>query len=288
MFGTLKAGNNAGMVFIERVGRNRGGPRVACKLCRQRKLKCSGEPTGCQRCKPIGSHCEYSSSTDHRRKRNKGETEEPPVPSNQPSRSAEGCTGQARLERRASSVQSVLPDFENMRSDSTQHSPTSAFDDTAMASGMIMDDMMELEMVDDGNRDGSLDPSLLSEDYRQLLSMRFDLDDLPDLDTALTASSGSAVNLGSPGTLDIDSKLESQAIVARSSAPKQRGATSDNVDPSTEPFQTAIMLHQQDSANLGSGQPAGDSLQRTANRRHMPSASASSSSTRSSSQMQTE
>ncbi|KAJ2998230.1 hypothetical protein NUW58_g383 [Xylaria curta] len=69
MFGTLKAGkkNNAGsMVFVEQNKQSRSSPwspHNACKTCRERKLKCTGEATGCKRCKSSNVRCEYPSPT---------------------------------------------------------------------------------------------------------------------------------------------------------------------------------------------------------------------------------
>ncbi|KAI0396349.1 hypothetical protein F5Y17DRAFT_116851 [Xylariaceae sp. FL0594] len=73
MFGTLKTGkkNNAGtMVFVEQNKQGRGAPgspHSACKICRDRKLKCTGEATGCKRCKSSNVRCEYPNPSEDKR-----------------------------------------------------------------------------------------------------------------------------------------------------------------------------------------------------------------------------
>ncbi|KAI0017404.1 hypothetical protein F4780DRAFT_782378 [Xylariomycetidae sp. FL0641] len=70
MFGTLKVGkkNQTGMVFVEQPKQNRGAtPHVACRKCRDRKLKCTGESTGCKRCTTANIPCEYPAASETRR-----------------------------------------------------------------------------------------------------------------------------------------------------------------------------------------------------------------------------
>nr|AUW30991.1 hypothetical protein [Cladonia uncialis subsp. uncialis] len=56
MFATLRCNQNS--VSVERSGPT--NLRLACKNCRSKKLKCSGEQTGCQRCVARGVDCEYT------------------------------------------------------------------------------------------------------------------------------------------------------------------------------------------------------------------------------------
>ncbi|KAI0448955.1 hypothetical protein F5B21DRAFT_495962 [Xylaria acuta] len=85
MFGTLKAGNknNAGtMVFVEQNKQSRilsGSPHSACKTCRERKLKCTGEATGCKRCKFSNAQCEYPRPTEDKRGSKSRRTQGPTV-----------------------------------------------------------------------------------------------------------------------------------------------------------------------------------------------------------------
>ncbi|KAI1281085.1 hypothetical protein F5Y07DRAFT_318127 [Xylaria sp. FL0933] len=73
MFGTLKAGKkaNAGsMVFVEQNKHIRsasGVPHIACTTCRDRKLKCTGEPSGCKRCRSSQTKCEYPPQSEDKR-----------------------------------------------------------------------------------------------------------------------------------------------------------------------------------------------------------------------------
>ncbi|KAK4220791.1 hypothetical protein QBC38DRAFT_493430 [Podospora fimiseda] len=38
---------------------SRDRPHVSCEFCRARKVRCSGEHTGCNRCKAVGAECRY-------------------------------------------------------------------------------------------------------------------------------------------------------------------------------------------------------------------------------------
>ncbi|KAI0550316.1 hypothetical protein F4679DRAFT_542893 [Xylaria curta] len=85
MFGTLKAGKkrNAGsMVFVEQnkqIRTSPGSTHNACKPCRDRKLKCTGEVTGCKRCKSSDVRCEYRSATEDKRGSKSRRTQSPTI-----------------------------------------------------------------------------------------------------------------------------------------------------------------------------------------------------------------
>ncbi|KAI0386915.1 hypothetical protein F5Y04DRAFT_288710 [Hypomontagnella monticulosa] len=46
----------------------RSKPHVSCGFCRTRKIKCSGEPTGCERCIAAGIECKYPPRESRRKK----------------------------------------------------------------------------------------------------------------------------------------------------------------------------------------------------------------------------
>ncbi|VUC29984.1 unnamed protein product [Clonostachys rosea] len=78
MFGTLSIQSKEPVTFVENadlasvLSRNRQErPHVSCQLCRARKTRCSGEPTGCDKCVAIGAECQYPSRPSRRRKRSR-------------------------------------------------------------------------------------------------------------------------------------------------------------------------------------------------------------------------
>ncbi|KAI1205725.1 uncharacterized protein F4807DRAFT_442058 [Annulohypoxylon truncatum] len=48
--------------------RNSPAGRKACKNCRARKVKCTGELSGCQRCETLGTECAYTTGSSKRRR----------------------------------------------------------------------------------------------------------------------------------------------------------------------------------------------------------------------------
>jgi len=92
MFGTLVYGmQHEEPTFIENtsesvINRNRRGkPHVACGYCRARKLRCNGDPLGCDRCKFSSNICSYPKHRNNIRKnkssdRLTGETPKSPQP----------------------------------------------------------------------------------------------------------------------------------------------------------------------------------------------------------------
>ncbi|CAH0051429.1 unnamed protein product [Clonostachys solani] len=100
MFGTLSIQSKEPVTFVENsdlasvLSRNRQErPHVSCHLCRARKVwicrdcinahsgndypsncqqtRCSGEPTGCDKCVAIGAECQYPSRPSRRKKRSR-------------------------------------------------------------------------------------------------------------------------------------------------------------------------------------------------------------------------
>ncbi|CAI6101084.1 unnamed protein product [Clonostachys chloroleuca] len=78
MFGTLSIQSKEPVTFVENsdlvsvLSRNRQErPHVSCHLCRARKTRCSGEPTGCDKCVAIGAECQYPSRPSRRKKRSR-------------------------------------------------------------------------------------------------------------------------------------------------------------------------------------------------------------------------
>lgn len=69
MFGTLQFNHsaNAGPTFVERADGaafsalgNNVLQHTACDQCRQKKLRCTGRKTGCERCKACSTECTYT------------------------------------------------------------------------------------------------------------------------------------------------------------------------------------------------------------------------------------
>ncbi|KAK1544035.1 hypothetical protein CPAR01_04668 [Colletotrichum paranaense] len=76
MFGTLMYDlQHKEPTFIENnpeavINRNRRGkPHIACEYCRARKLRCNGDPNGCDRCKSSSNTCKYPTNRNTVRKR---------------------------------------------------------------------------------------------------------------------------------------------------------------------------------------------------------------------------
>ncbi|GLB08934.1 hypothetical protein AtubIFM57258_004843 [Aspergillus tubingensis] len=77
MFGTLVSTQSESEPFISHVIRppfesDRELKHLACLACRTKKLKCTGERTGCQRCLDRGLPCEYQEANPHRGRRPRG------------------------------------------------------------------------------------------------------------------------------------------------------------------------------------------------------------------------
>ncbi|KAF6793021.1 C6 zinc finger domain protein, partial [Colletotrichum musicola] len=76
MFGTLMYDlHHNEPTFVENnpeavINRNRRGkPHIACEFCRARKLRCNGNPNGCDRCKSASQVCKYPATRGVIRKR---------------------------------------------------------------------------------------------------------------------------------------------------------------------------------------------------------------------------
>lgn len=77
MFGTLRYdSHNDRTEFLDRSARFHvneqngfSGQHAACDLCRAKKLRCSGQEHGCDRCKTSSSSCVYSTSRDDGRQK---------------------------------------------------------------------------------------------------------------------------------------------------------------------------------------------------------------------------
>ncbi|RYO99262.1 hypothetical protein DL763_001626 [Monosporascus cannonballus] len=76
MFGTLNVLPEVPLTFVENpdlasaLSRSRRDkPHVSCKLCRLRKIRCSGDPLGCDKCVAISAECQYPARDTRRKKR---------------------------------------------------------------------------------------------------------------------------------------------------------------------------------------------------------------------------
>ncbi|KAI1380482.1 hypothetical protein F4677DRAFT_261244 [Hypoxylon crocopeplum] len=192
MFGTLKAGkkNNAGsMVFVEDNRPNRGtsgSPHIACKSCREKKLKCTGEPGGCKRCKSVNASCEYPSPTEDKRGNRSRRSTLPPATRQTPPPSSKIVVPQPVLEYPRSDVQSAMLGIESTNpNDLNLDFTVPSFVDTALSTSL--DD--EFAMMDDGSLMERISPNRSSsEEDPGFLSGHFDLDLLPELDSAFDPS----------------------------------------------------------------------------------------------------
>ncbi|KAI2628697.1 hypothetical protein GGR54DRAFT_358513 [Hypoxylon sp. NC1633] len=191
MFGTLKAGkkNNAGsMVFVEDNRPNRGtsgSPHIACKSCREKKLKCTGEPAGCKRCKSVNGTCEYPSPTEDKRGNRSRRATQSSTPSREPSISTGNLAHQSGPEFQHPSLQSSMPGFESTNNDEMNLDFTvPSFIDTSMLGNL--DEQFAMTMMDDGSL--ITPPISLSNDDQGFFSGNFDVDLLPELDSAFDPS----------------------------------------------------------------------------------------------------
>lgn len=80
MFGTLNVAHDVRqqtpLKFVENrdlssaLSRNsREKPHVSCEFCRSRKVRCSGQPSGCNRCQAVGTQCRYPPREPRRKNR---------------------------------------------------------------------------------------------------------------------------------------------------------------------------------------------------------------------------
>ncbi|RYP41969.1 hypothetical protein DL767_000600 [Monosporascus sp. MG133] len=76
MFGTLNVLPEVPLTFVENpdlasaLSRSRRDkPHISCKLCRLRKVRCSGDPLGCDKCVAISAECQYPARDTRRKKR---------------------------------------------------------------------------------------------------------------------------------------------------------------------------------------------------------------------------
>ncbi|KAK4244366.1 hypothetical protein C7999DRAFT_17374 [Corynascus novoguineensis] len=76
MFGTLNVLPEVPLTFVENPDltsalsrRRRDKPHISCNLCRLRKVRCSGDPLGCDKCAAISAECQYPARDTRRKKR---------------------------------------------------------------------------------------------------------------------------------------------------------------------------------------------------------------------------
>ncbi|KAM3441715.1 hypothetical protein MY4824_001493 [Beauveria thailandica] len=109
MFGTLTCHPQEPLTFVENVdlasalNRNRRDcPHISCESCRQKKIKCNGDPDGCDKCAGSSINCQYAVRDARRRKKRTATGDyngTSPLDTNPTDANGNGCQSQQILEQ---------------------------------------------------------------------------------------------------------------------------------------------------------------------------------------------
>ncbi|KAK3987242.1 hypothetical protein QBC44DRAFT_383326 [Cladorrhinum sp. PSN332] len=210
MFGTLHVTDDVRkpvpLQFVETrdlssaLSRNsRDRPHISCEFCRARKVRCSGEPSGCNRCQAVGVECRYP-PREPRRKAAQGHRK---MSGDDQTTSKNGKPQQPQRDQTpAQEQENAFPRY----SEPNEAGPLLS----AMSPQMLEQEMMESEYPYQNPSDGGFDINLASRCGGEQ-SVKDGLDEWLDLnhilDTSLPSSSGGADNLGYFDTTMIDPGL---------------------------------------------------------------------------------